>query len=146
MDVEMHESERRIAEFKTQLGKSELDSYKTDNSNESTHAVSMVVHDDLPLNWQHTTADAIDSEEGHFATWARMRQRRLIKFRRESNEVTKVDHVERLISDINKILKSAKNQLAPRIGKLRKLRSDFLTLQKMVETSVSESSGDLQQR
>ena len=145
MGVEMRKLACRIAEFKTQLGKSELDSYKTDNSNESTHAVSMVVHDDLPLNWQHTTADTTDIE-GYFTTWARMRQRRLIKSGRELSEVAKVGQVERLISDINKILKNAKNQLAPRIGKLRKLRSDFLTLQKMVETSVSESSGDLQQR
>ena len=51
MDVEMCESECRIAEFKTQLGKSELDSYETANSMEITHDVSMVVHDDLPLNW-----------------------------------------------------------------------------------------------
>ena len=145
MGVEMRKLACRIAEFKTQLGKSELDSYKTDNSNESTHAVSMVVHDDLPLNWQHTTTDTTDIE-GYFTTWARMRQRRLIKSGRELSEVAKVGQVERLISDINKILKNAKNQLAPRIGKLRKLRSDFLTLQKMVETSVSESSGDLQQR
>ena len=141
----MHESERRIAEFKTQLGKSELDSYKTDNSNESTHAVSMVVHDDLPLNWQHTTADTTDTE-GYFTTWARMRQRRLIKSGRELSEVAKVGQVERLISDINKILQNTKNQLAPRIRKLREVRSDFLALQKMMETSGSEKNGDAQQR
>ena len=137
----------RIAEFKTQLGKSsaktELDSYKTVESEGGTH---VVVHDDLPLNWQHTTADAIDSEEGHFTTWARMRQRRLIKSGRELNDVAKVDQVERLISDINKRLKSTKNQLAPRINTLRKLRSEFLALQKIVEPSGSESSGNVQQR
>ena len=145
MDVEMRESECRIAEFKTQLAKSELDSFKTDNSNESTHVVSMVIHDDLPLNWKHTTADTIDSE-GYFTTWSRMRQRRLIKSGRESNEVAKVGQVERLISDINKGFKSAKNQLAPRIKNLRSLRSDFRMFQKMVETSGPERSGDVQQR
>merc|ERR1712032_1676333 len=74
MSVEMHKLECRIAEFKTQLGKSsaktELDSYKTANSAE---IVSMVIHDDLPLNWQHMTADTgtIDSG-GYFNAWARM--------------------------------------------------------------------------
>ena len=140
MDVEMCESECRIAEFKTQLGKSELDSCETANSMEITHDVSMVVHDDHPLNWQHTTAGTIDIEE-YFNAWARMRHRRLIKSGRESSEATKVSQVERLISDINERLKNSKNQLAPRIKKLRKVRSDFLSLQKMMETSGSEKNG-----